>query len=98
MPSKKIVCLGGGSMYFCRALPDLAVVQGLAGSDIVLYDIDREKSELMARFGQRIADRSGTRMRVRACHDLGDAVDGADFAISSIGGAGASGGSVYGIL
>jgi len=96
MPSKKIVCLGGGSLYFARALPDIAVVEGLAGSEVVLYDIDREKSELMAAFGRRLAERSGTGLRVRACHELAEAVDGADFAISSIGGAGASAGSIYG--
>ena len=96
MPSKKIVCLGGGSLYFCRALPDLMVTEGLSGSEIVLYDIDREKSELMAAFGQRLAEQISTGLRVRACHDLAEAVDGADFALSSIGGSGASAGNVYG--
>jgi alpha-galactosidase len=95
MPSKKIVCLGGGSLYFRRALPDLAVVEGLAGSEIILYDIDTEKAELMAQFGRRLADLSGTGLRVRACSDLTEAVDGADFAISSIGGAGRSRRGVY---
>jgi len=96
MSSKKIVCLGGGRMYFGRVLPDLAVVDGLAGSEIVLYDIDTEKSEIMAAFGSSITERIGTGVTVRACHDLAEAVDGADFALSSIGGAGASAGSVYG--
>ena len=94
--SKKIVCLGGGSGYFRRALADLAVTEGLAGSEITLYDIDHEKSEIMARHGARLAEESGTGLRVRACKELADAVDGADFAISSIGGAGASIGGVYG--
>ncbi len=96
MPSKKIACLGGGSMYFRGALADLAVTEGLAGSEITLYDIDREKVELMGRLGARLADLSGTGLRVRVCSDLADAVDGADFAVSSIGGAGKSGGHVYG--
>ena len=96
MPSKKIVCLGGGSLYFCGALEDLAVTEGLAGSEITLYDIDAEKVEVMGRLGARLADLSGTGLRVRVCADLADAVDGADFAISSIGGAGKSGGHVYG--
>ena len=96
MPSKKIVCLGGGSMYFRRALADLAVTEGLAGSEIALYDIDVEKAELMGRLGARLADLSGTGLRVRVCTELADAIDGADFAISSIGGAGKSVGRVYG--
>lgn len=96
MPSKKIVCLGGGSMYFSSVLSDLLVMKGLSGSEIVLYDIDTEKSELMAGFAQRMAERAGTGFRVKACHELAEAVDGADFALSSIGGSGTSAGNVYG--
>jgi alpha-galactosidase len=95
MSSKKIVCLGGGSLYFRTALADLVVTEGLAGSEIVLYDIDPEKTKLMAQLGKRLAEQSGTGMRVRVCTDLADAVDGADFAISSIGGVGKSGGHVH---
>jgi alpha-galactosidase len=96
MPSKKIVCLGGGSGYFIGALGDIAVAKGLAGSEIVLYDIDREKAEIMAKFGTRLAKESELGMTVRASKILSDAVDGADFALSSIGGAGVSAGGVYG--
>ena len=95
MPSKKIACLGAGSRYFRRALGDIIVVESLAGSEITLYDIDMEKSQIMARHGSRLAEEAGTNMRVRACTDLADAVDGADFAISSIGGAGRSIGGIY---
>lgn len=96
MPTKKIACLGAGSMYFARALPDLAAVRGLAGSEVTLYDIDLEKTRLMARHGARMAQQSGTGLTVRPCDTLADAIDGADFAITSIGGSGASAGSVYG--
>lgn len=96
MPSKKIVCLGGGSGYFIRALGDIAVTEGLAGSEITLYDIDMEKAEIMAQHGARLAKESELGMTVRASKTLADAVDGADFAVSSIGGAGASVGGVYG--
>ena len=96
MPSKKIVCLGGGSRYFTRALGDIAVTEGLAGSEITLYDIDMEKAEIMAQHGARLAKESGLDMTVRASKTLADAVDGADFAVSSIGGAGVSVGGVYG--
>ncbi len=96
MANLKIACLGGGSMYFARALPDLAVVPGLAGSELTLYDLDRDKAGVMAEFGQGVADRSGTGLKVRATDTLADAIDGADFAITSIGGSGASAGGVYG--
>ncbi len=96
MPARKIACLGGGSRYFARALGDLAVTPGLAGSEIALYDIDAEKAEIMSRHGARLSEQAGAGMRVRACATLAEAVDGADFAITSIGGAGKSIGSVYG--
>ncbi|MDP7237011.1 MAG: hypothetical protein QGI34_09790 [Candidatus Latescibacteria bacterium] len=89
MSSVKIVCLGGGSLYFRRALPDLLMCRDLAGSEIVLYDIDAEKVEIMAGMGRRLAEQSGGGFTVRSTVDLVDAVDGADFALSSIGGSGA---------
>jgi len=89
MASKKIVCLGGGSVYFARALPDLLVGKDMAGSEIVFYDIDGEKIEKMRAAVQRLADDAGTGFKVSATLDLARAVDGADFAVSSIGGSGA---------
>jgi len=95
--AKKIVCLGGGSLYFPWAMTDLVRQDELAGSEIVLYDIDAEKVELMAKLGRRLAKEAGTQFRVRSTTNLADAVDGADFALSSIGGSGAEvTASVYG--
>ncbi len=89
MANRKIVCLGGGSLYFRRALKDLPLDEGLAGSEVVLYDIDHEKADRMAAMGRRLAGKTSTGLSVRAAKELADAVDGADFAISSIGGSGA---------
>jgi alpha-galactosidase len=86
--NRKIVGLGGGSLYFCRVLADLALEQGISGSEVVLYDIDFEKADKMAAMGRRLTEEAGTGLRVRAAAELADAVDGADFAISSIGGSG----------
>ncbi len=86
MTAKKIVCLGGGSLYFRMVLPDLLLNKDLVGSEIVLYDIDKEKVERVADMGRRLAGPTGTGFKVRSTIDLADAVDGADFAIASIGG------------
>ena len=86
---KKIACLGAGSLYFRRAIPDLLLRPDLAGAEVVLYDIDAEKSERMAAMGRRLAAEAESGFTVRAARDLADAVDGADFALSSIGGSGA---------
>ena len=90
MASKKIVCLGAGSLYFKRAIADLLVSDGLSGSELVLFDIDQEKSTIMAAMGERLAREAGTGCSVRSAATLADAVDGADYALSSIGGSGAS--------
>lgn len=89
MAERKIVCLGAGSLYFPRALGDFALTPELSGSEIVLYDIDAEKSALMAELGRRLSAESGVALTMRATMDLADALDGADFALSSIGGSGA---------
>jgi alpha-galactosidase len=95
--AKKIACLGGGSLYFRNALTDLLARRELAGSEIVLYDIDAEKVELMAAMGRRLAEKMGAGFTVRSTDRLADAVDGADFAVSSIGGSGAEiSANVYG--
>jgi len=86
---KKIVCIGGGSLYFTRALPDLLRQTELSGSQIVLYDIDQEKVERMARRCREVAEQAGTGFTVQATIDLQEAVDGADFALASVGGSGA---------
>ncbi|MEW6750174.1 MAG: hypothetical protein AB1505_04270 [Candidatus Latescibacterota bacterium] len=89
MSAPKIVCLGGGSLYFPRALADLVQREDLAGSQIVLYDTDAEKAERMAALGRRLECQAGRGPSVRAARELAEAVEGADFAISSIGGSGA---------
>jgi len=89
MAKVKITCLGGGSLYFPHAIADLAMNPELAGSEIVLYDIDAEKVQMMAGCGERLAEAAGTGCTVRATTDLADAVDGAGYAISAIGGSGA---------
>ena len=94
---KKIVCLGAGSAYFQSALGYILVNEALAGCEITLYDIDLRKAEAMAAMAVRLAKQAGTGMKIRACRRLADAIDGADFALSAIGGSGASSGSAAGM-
>jgi len=89
MKSLKIACLGGGSLYFPRALGDLAWRKDLSGSEIVLYDLDGEKAECMAEKGRDYARQAGADLAIRSVSSLGEALDAADFAVTSIGGSGA---------
>ena len=81
MAEKKIVCLGAGSLYFLRALPDLMLCEDLAGSEIVLYDIDGEKVQRMGNKAGQLAELAGTRFKIRSPTDMCDAIEDADFAI-----------------
>ncbi|MCE5325164.1 MAG: hypothetical protein LLG01_01995 [Planctomycetaceae bacterium] len=89
MSRVKVACLGAGSLYFPRAVGDLVVRDDLAGSELALYDLDAEKTARMAALGQRMTAEAGHGTRVTATGDLGAALDGADFVITSIGGSGA---------
>lgn len=82
---KKIVLLGGGSAYFEGAIGEIVMAKDLADSEMVLYDIDPERMQLIERAGQRMAEKAGTGMKVSATTDLAQALDGADYGVSSIG-------------
>jgi len=89
MANLKIVLLGSGSLYFTRVLPDLFTTPDLQGAELALYDIDAEKSERMAGLARALLSRTGARFTVRSAPSLAEALDGAGFALSSIGGSGA---------
>jgi alpha-galactosidase len=91
----KIALLGGGGLYFSRPIADFAASKQLHGAEIALYDIDAERAELMATMGSRLSREAGAGLRLAVARSLAEAVDGSDFLLCSIGGAGASGSSGY---
>jgi len=95
MPSKKIVCCGGASMNFAGMYSDIISKKILNGSEIVIYDIDRERAELMAKYVQKLVEIVGGNFRVRVINNLIEAIDDADFVIGDIGGVGGGGGGFY---
>ncbi len=82
---RKIVLLGAGSRYFETVLAELALTPELAGCRVVLYDVDAKGMKLMQQAGRRILEKTGARLKLSSTSDLARALDGADFAISSIG-------------
>ncbi|MFH1707530.1 MAG: hypothetical protein ABIF71_06400 [Planctomycetota bacterium] len=87
MPGVRICIIGGGSAYMTAmfaALGRYAREGGLAGSTIVLNDIDRESVALMAAWGRAGAARAGLRLAFTDEPDLPRAFSGADFVISCI--------------
>ncbi|HEY3834288.1 MAG TPA: alpha-glucosidase/alpha-galactosidase [Acidimicrobiia bacterium] len=81
----RITFIGAGSTVFARnLLGDILGVEELAGSEIVLFDVDAERlgtSELVAR---RVADTVGAPAKIVATTDRRAALDGADYAINMI--------------
>lgn len=91
----KVTCLGAGGYYFLEPLGFIAANARLRGSRVDLYDIDRERAEMMAGTARRFSAETGGGLDVRVSRTLAEAVDGADFVIASIGGAGSSGSLGY---
>jgi alpha-galactosidase len=81
----RITFVGAGSTVFARnLLGDILGHAELADSEIVLFDIDRERlatSELVA---HRVAEALDVPAKIRATTDRRAALDGADYAINMI--------------
>lgn len=91
----KIACIGGAGYYFLRPISDICMSPDLAGCTIAIYDLDHDRSALMAKTGRRLSKLAGAQLKFQVAKDLKTAVAGADFVITSIGGAGASGSAGY---
>jgi len=80
----KIVVVGAASSSFSGLLRDLVGAEALDGATLALVDIDADGLEIMAAVGRRMAKEWGRKTEVVACHDRREAVDGADFVLTTI--------------
>ncbi|MEI6420668.1 MAG: hypothetical protein WCP55_00495 [Lentisphaerota bacterium] len=85
MKKTKIVLLGGGSGYFEYAVAEIATEPELESIEFMFYDIDEKRMDVMCRIGKRIVEKAKKNYSVKMTRDLAEALDGADYAISSIG-------------
>ncbi len=80
-----VVFLGAGSVVFTRELlADIFGFPELAGSRIVLHDIDPERLETAEAIARRIADQLSAKAQITATQDRRAALDGADYVINAI--------------
>jgi alpha-galactosidase len=80
----RIVLIGGGSCLWTPTLAkDLFLRPGLAGSELVLVDIDPDAARLMQAYCRLAAERIGTRWKVRVAGHR-TAMRGADLVCASI--------------
>ena len=87
MPAVKICIIGGGSAYMTSmfaALARWARAGDLAGSRIVLTDIDEPPVRQMCRWGQAGAVNQDIDLSFSYTMDLAEALDGSDFVLSVI--------------
>lgn len=83
----KIVLLGGGSAYFEQAVAEIATEPRLEKVHFAFHDRKEgvERMDMMRRIAERIVVKSGKGHTVSMGSDLGESLDGADYAICSIG-------------
>jgi 6-phospho-beta-glucosidase len=81
----KVALIGGGGVR------TPLVVYGLAESgaaldidELALYDIDLERTEILAGIGREIVRNLGARLRITTCANLEETVAGAQFVLNSI--------------
>jgi alpha-galactosidase len=81
----RIVIVGGGSAQWVPLLADdVALTPCLAGSELILHDLDRARAERTAAYARHVSDLAGARLRVEATTELASALTGADFVIVCI--------------
>jgi 6-phospho-beta-glucosidase len=84
VPARRIVIVGAGSAYLpglVRGLLQRAA--DLAGSEVVLHDLDGERLRLMATLAARMLVAAGADLAVRRERALRPALDGADFVLTT---------------
>ncbi len=80
----KICFVGASYLFVHRVVKDLALAGNFDGSELVIYDIEREPAEVEAGVCRRISDELGAAFRIRAELDRAEAYKDADFVIICI--------------
>ena len=81
----KVACIGGGGVRTPLVIFGVnESARQLGVDEIVLFDVDRQRAQMMAALGQAVVKRDGGTLRVREAARLEDAVEGADFVLNSI--------------
>lgn len=83
--SRKIAFLGGGGVRTPLVVFGInESAKRLDAEELVLYDVDRERVEMIARLGREVVRREGGPLRVSVAGTPEEAVDGATFVLNSV--------------
>jgi 6-phospho-beta-glucosidase len=81
----KAACIGGGGVRTPLVVFGINESARRLGIDeVVLYDPDLERAQTMVALGRAVVARDGGSLRVRASETLEEAIEGADFVLSSM--------------
>jgi len=81
----KVAFVGGGGVRTPLVIFGInESAQQIGIDEIVLYDLNLQRAQWMAKLGRAVVLREGGKLVVRATASLEDAVEGADFVLSSI--------------
>jgi alpha-galactosidase len=85
MRSTKVVMIGAASASFGPAMiADAVLTPELAGSTLVLVDLDAERLEVMAAYARRLNESAGAGLRIVSETDRLRALPGAEFVITAV--------------
>ena len=81
----KIALIGAGSVVFAqRLLKDIISTPALADAHVSLMDIDRDRLDLIGSYARRLISDMGTANTVETTAERIEALDGADYVITTI--------------
>jgi 6-phospho-beta-glucosidase len=82
---RKIALVGGGGVRSPLVVFGVnEAAEALGAAEMVLFDPDRERLQVMVDLGNAIIRRSGGALRLRGATSIEDTIDGADFVLNSI--------------
>jgi len=86
MPAVKLAIIGGGSAYavtMLKSMAEFAKKGSLAGSEVVLMDINRELAKLNCEFAQHVIKHEGVDLKVSTAGTLADTLPDSDFVLNT---------------
>jgi 6-phospho-beta-glucosidase len=83
--NRKVAMIGGGGVRTPLVIHGLVqATKQLGIHTLCLFDVDRDRTEIIARIGREIVRKAGVDFSITVSSDLESAVEGAEFILSSI--------------
>lgn len=85
MSNRKVALIGGGGVRTPLVIFGVNESRERLGvEEMVLYDLDSERAQVMCELGRALIAREGGSLKLRVATDVGDAIEGASFVLTAI--------------